>query len=136
MEQEHILNESELTEAYEQLSAVDNKIAELKTRKSEINQLITASAIAKVKARYPGIEFGDKVEVVYSVYEWNNPKATRTQVGFMGRFILNGYFTEYDRERERYVHIELYQAKKDGTKSLKKDDIGISRIVSIKKLEE
>ena len=133
---EHILTENELIEAYEQLSAVDDKIAELKTRKSEINRLITDNAIAKVKAKYPGIEFGDKVEVEYSVYQWNNPKATRTQVGFMGQFSLSNYFSEYDRERERYVQIELYQIKKDGTKSLKKDDISISRIVSIKKVEE
>ena len=136
MEQEHILNESELTEAYEQLSAVDDKIAELKTRKSEISQMITASAIAKVKAKYPGIEFGDKVEVEYSVYDWKNPNATKTVVGFMGRFFIPRYFFEYDRQRENYIRLELYQVKKDGTKSLKKDEIGVTRIISIKKVEE
>lgn len=136
MEQEHILNESELIEAYEQLSAVDSKIDELKTRKSEISQMITASAIAKVKARYPGIEFGDKVEVEYSVYDWKNPNATKTVAGFMGRFFIPRYFFEYDRQRENYIRLELYQAKKDGTKSLKKDEIGVTRIISIKKVEE
>ncbi len=135
MEQEHILNENELNEAYEQLKAVDDKISDLKKRKEEINQLITASAIAKVKARYPGIEFGDKVEVIYSVYDFKNPNATKTVVGFMGCFFLHRYFTEYDRNRKNYIWLELYQMKKDGTKALKKDEICISNILSIKKVE-
>jgi hypothetical protein len=136
MEQEHILNENELNEAYEQLRAVDDKITDLKKRKAEINQLINTSTIAKVKAKYPGIEFGDKVEVVCSDYDWRNTKATKTMVGFMGCFFLSRYYPEHDRDRESYVRLELYQVKKDGTKSLKKDEICILNILSIKKVEE
>lgn len=136
MEQEHILNVNELNEAYEQLKAVDGKITDLKKRKVEINQLITDTAIANVKAMYPGIEFGDKVEVVYSVYDYRNPNATKTVVGFMGHFFMHRYFNESDRNRKNYVWFELYQMKKDGTKSLKKDDISAMTIVSIKKVEE
>lgn len=136
MEQEHILNENELKEAYEQLKAVDDKINGLKKRKAEINQLITASTIAKVKAKYPGIEFGDKVEVEYSGYDWRYANATKTKVGFMGHFFLKRFFIESDHERENYIQLELYQVKKDGTKSLKKDEIGALKIVSIKKVEE
>ncbi len=135
MEQEHILNENELNEAYEQLRSVDDKITDLKKRKAEINQLITASTIAKVKAKYPGIEFGDKVEVEYSGYDWRYANATKTKVGFMGHFFLKRFFIESDHERENYIRLELYQVKKDGTKSLKKDEICISNILSIKKVE-
>jgi hypothetical protein len=134
---EHILNENELNEAYEQLSAVHDKITDLKKRQAEINQMITASAIAKVKARYPGIEFGDKVEVVCNAsYDWKNPKATKTMVGFIGNFFLSRFFFEHDHDRENYVRLELYQVKKDGTRSLKKDEISSMNIVSIKKVEE
>lgn len=134
---EHILNENELNEAYEQLSAVHDKITDLKKRQAEINQMITASAIAKVKARYPSIEFGDKVEVVCNAsYDWKNPKATKTMVGFIGNFFLSRFFFEFDHDRENYVRLELYQVKKDGTRSLKKDEISSMNIVSIKKVEE
>ena len=137
MEQNHILNENELNEAYEELKAAEDKIAELKKQKAEINHKITVSAIAKVRARYPGIEFGDKVEVVCDAsYEWKNPKATKTMVGFIGNFFLSRFCFEHDHDRESYVRLELYKVKKDGTMSLKKDEISSMNIISIKKVEE
>jgi hypothetical protein len=136
MEQEHILNENELAEAYEQLRAVDDKITDLKKRKAEINHLITASAIAKVKAKYPGIEYGDKVEVAYDIYDWRNSKTTKAMVGFMGNFFMNKYYSESDRDRESYVRLKLYEVKKDGTMSLRNHEFSACYIVSIKKVEE
>ena len=74
----------------------------------------------------------ESTETNYSNYDWKNS----TAVGFMGCFFMNRFFSEYDRNREKYVRLELYQVKKDGTKSLKKDEISVLSIVSIKKVEE
>ena len=133
---EHILNENELNEAYAEIKSIDEKLTSLAKRKGEINQMLTQSAINKAKSRFPGIEFGDKVKVVRSVYDWRNPKATETVIRYMGGYFLNRYaygdYANYDKS----IKLELYQVKKDGTRSLKKDETHISNIISIEKVEE
>lgn len=133
---EHILNENELNEAYAEIKSINEKIRDLDKRKNEIGQMLTQSAINKAKSRFPGIEFGDKVKVVRSVYDWRNPKATETVIRYMGGYFLNRYaygdYTNYDKS----IKLEFYQVKKDGTRSLKKDETHISNIVSIEKVEE
>jgi len=133
---EHILNENELNEAYAEIQSINEKIRGLDKRKSEISQMLTQSAINKAKNRFPGIEFGDKVKVVRSVYDWKNPKATETVTRYMGGYFLDRYaygdYANYDKS----IKLELYQVKKDGTRSLKKDETHISNIISIEKVEE
>ena len=133
---EHILNESELNEAYAEIKSINEKIRDLDKRKNEIGQMLTQSAINKAKSKFPGIEFGDKVKVVRSVYDWKNPKATETVTRYMGGYFLDRYaygdYANYDKS----IKLELYQVKKDGTRSLKKDETHISNIVSIEKVEE
>jgi len=133
---EHILNESELNEAYAEIKSINEKISGLDKRKSEIGQMLTQSAINKAKSKFPGIEFGDKVKVVRSVYDWRNPKATETVIRYMGGYFLDRYaygdYANYDKS----IKLELYQVKKDGTRSLKKDETHISNIISIEKVEE
>jgi hypothetical protein len=133
---EHILNENELNEAYAEIKSINEKIRGLDKRKNEIGQMLTQSAINKAKNRFPGIEFGDKVKVVRSVYDWKNPNATETVIRYMGGYFLNRYaygdYANYDKS----IKLELYQVKKDGTRSLKKDETHVSNIVSIEKVEE
>lgn len=133
---EHILNENELNEAYAEIKSLNEKIRDLDKRKNEIGQMLTQNAINKAKNRFPGIEFGDKVKVVRSVYDWKNPKATETVIRYMGGYFLNRYaygdYANYDKS----IKLELYQVKKDGTRSLKKDETHLSNIVSIEKVEE
>ena len=133
---EHILNENELNEAYAEIKSINEKIRDLDKRKNEIGQMLTQSAINKAKNKFPGIEFGDKVKVVRSVYDWKNPKATETVIRYMGGYFLNRYaygdYANYDKS----IKLELYQVKKDGTRSLKKDETHVSNIVSIEKVEE
>lgn len=133
---EHILNENELNEAYAEIKSLNEKIRDLDKRKNEIGQMLTQNAINKAKNRFPGIEFGDKVKVVRSVYDWKNPNATETVIRYMGGYFLNRYaygdYANYDKS----IKLELYQVKKDGTRSLKKDETNISNIVSIEKVEE
>lgn len=133
---EHILNENELNEAYAEIKSINEKIRDLDKRKNEIGQMLTQSAISKAKSRFPGIEFGDKVKVVRCIYDWRNPNATETVIRYMGNFFLDRYayidYTNYDK----YIKLELYQVKKDGTRSLRKDETHVSQIVSIEKVEE
>jgi hypothetical protein len=133
---EHILNENELNEAYAEIKSINEKIRDLDKRKNEIGQMLTQNAINKAKNRFPGIEFGDKVKVVRSVYDWKNPKATETVIRYMGGYFLNNYaygdYANYDKS----IKLKLYQVKKDGTRSFKKDETHISNIVSIEKVEE
>ena len=133
---EHILNENELNEAYAEIQSINEKIRDLDKRKSEISQMLTQSAINKAKSKFPGIEFGDKVKVVRSVYDFRNPKATETVIRYMGGFFLDCYAYGDYYDRDKYIKLELYQVKKDGTRSLKKDETHISNIVSIEKVEE
>ena len=133
---EHILTDNEINEAFEEIKSIDAKIRELDKRRNEVNQMLTQNAIAVARSKFPGIEWGDKVEVTREVYSYNNPGATKTYIGFMGRFFLDHYYTTFDKNREQYLWLELYQIKKDGTRSQRKDDIRFSSIVSIKKVEE
>ena len=132
----HILSETELNEAYAEIKSINEKIRDLDKRKNEIGKMLTQSAINKAKNKFPGIEFGDKVKVVRSVYDWKNPKATETVIRYMGGYFLNRYaygdYANYDKS----IKLELYQVKKDGTRSLKKDETHVSNIVSIEKVEE
>lgn len=133
---EHILNENELNEAYAEIMSINEKINDLNKRKSEIGKMLTQNAINKAKSCFPGIEFGDKVKVVRSVYDWKNPKATETIIRYMGNYFLDRYTYGDFFNRDEYIKLELYQVKKDGTRSLKKDENFVSRIVSIEKVEE
>jgi hypothetical protein len=133
---EHILNENELNEAYAEIKSINEKIRDLDKRKSEISQMLTQSAINKAKSKFPGVEFGDKVKVVRSIYDLRNSNATETVIRYMGGYFLSHYaygdYANYDKS----IKLELYQVKKDGTRSLKKDETHVSNIVSIEKVEE
>jgi len=133
---EHILNENELNEAYAEIKSLNEKIGELDKRKSEISQMLTQSAINKAKSKFPGIEFGDKVKVVRRVYDFRNPKATETVIRYMGSYFVDHYGYDDYYNRDESIKLELYQVKKDGTRSLKKDETHISNIISIEKVEE
>jgi len=133
---EHILNENELNEAYAEIRSIDEKINGLDKRKNEIGQMLVQNAINKAKNRFPGIEFGDKVKVVRKVYDWRNMSKVETVTRYMGsyfhdRYGYSDYYNCYD-----YIKLELYQEKRDGTRSLRKDETYISSIVSIEKVEE
>ena len=55
----------------------------------------------------------------------------------MGNYFIDNRFLFNDfSDRNRVVMFELFQVKKDGTRSLKKDDIYFRDIVSIEKVEE
>ena len=134
---EHILNENELNEAYDEIKSINEKISSLKDRKGEIDMMLEQSACNKAKAQFPGIEFGDKVKVVRRIYDRQNPDATTTIIGYMGNYFIDRRFVFgdiYDRNRE--IMFELFKVKKDGTRSPKKDDIYFRNIVSIEKVEE
>lgn len=134
---EHILNENELHEAYDEIKSINEKISSLKDRKGEINNMLEQSASNKAKARFPGIEFGDKVKVVRRTYDPKNPDATTAIIGYMGNYFIDRRFVFDDfYDRDRVIMFELFQVKKDGTRSLKKDDIYFRDIVSIEKVEE
>lgn len=135
---EHILNENELHEAYDEIKSINEKISSLKDRKGEINNILIQSAIGKAKIKFPGVEFGDKVKVVRYVWDRNTQGVVATPIiGFMGEYFIDNryiYSDFYDRAKE--LSLNLYQIKKDGTRSLKKDEIYIHNIVSIEKVEE
>lgn len=135
---EHILNENELNEAYDEIKSINEKISSLKDRKGEINNILIQSAIGKAKIKFPGVEFGDKVKVERRIYDKNARKViTAPIIGYMGEYFINPcyvYGDFYDRIKE--LGLNLYQIKKDGTRSLKKDEIYFRNIVSIEKVEE
>ena len=134
---EHILSENELHEAYDEIKSINEKISSLKDRKGEINNMLEQSASNKAKARFPGIEFGDKVKVVRRIYDRQNPDATTVIIGYMGNYFIDRRFVFDDfYDRNKVIMFELFQVKKDGTRSLKKDDIYFRDIVSIEKVEE
>lgn len=134
---EHILSENELNEAYDEIKSINEKISSLKDRKGEINKMLEQSASNKAKAQFPGIEFGDKVKVVRRIYDRQNPDATTAIIGYMGNYFIDRRFVFDDfYDRNRVIMFELFQVKKDGTRSLKKDDIYFRDIVSIEKVEE
>jgi hypothetical protein len=54
----------------------------------------------------------------------------------MGGFFLDRYVANDYLNYDKHIRLELYQVKKDGTRSLKKDDTHISNIISIEKVEE
>ena len=134
---EHILNENELHEAYDEIKSINEKISSLKDRKSEIDKMLEQSASNKAKARFPGIEFGDKVKVIRRTYDPKNHDATTAIIGYMGNYFIDRRFVFDDfYDRNKVIMFELFQVKKDGTRSLKKDDIYFRDIVSIEKVEE
>ena len=134
---EHILSENELNEAYDEIKSINEKISSLKDRKGEIDKILEQSASNKAKARFPGIEFGDKVKVIRRTYDPKNPDATTAMIGYMGNYFIDRRFVFDDfYDRNRVIMFELFQVKKDGTRSLKKDDIYFRDIVSIEKVEE
>ena len=133
---EHILNENELNEAYAEIESIDEKIRDLSKRKGEINTLLTQNAINKAKNRFPGIEFGDKVKVVRKTYEFRNPESTETIIRYMGDYFKSRYGYNDYHNRDEHIKIVLYQVKKDGTRSLRKDEVYVDSIVSIEKVEE
>ena len=134
---EHILNETETKELYNELKSINEEINSLNKRSDEIKQVIIQSVVGKEKAKYPGIEFGDKVRVVRKKWSFNNPDATEEVVGFMGNFFVKYFsYAYFSNDILPSVYMELYQVKKDGSRSQRKDEMTLSAIVSIEKIEE
>ena len=135
---EHILNENELNEAYDEIKSINEKISSLKDRKGEINNMLIQSAIGKAKTQFPGVEYGDKVKVVRRIYDRNEQKVVAVPIiGYMGEYFIDSryvYGDFYDRTKE--LRLNLYQIKTDGTRSVKKEEIYIRNLVSIEKVEE
>ena len=133
---EHILNETETKELYNELKSINEEINSLDKRSDEIKQVIIQSVVGKEKAKYPGIEFGDKVRVVRKKWSFNNPDATEEVVGFMGNFFVKYFsYAYFSNDILPSVYMELYQVKKDGSRSQRKDEMTLSAIVSIEKIE-
>lgn len=133
---EHILNENELNEAYAEIRTINEKITRLNIREGEIGKMLVQNAINKAKNRFPDIERGDKVKVVRSVYDWKNPNATETVIRYMGSYFLSPYSSADYFNCDKYIMLELYRPKKDGTRSLRKDETHVCNIISIEKVEE
>ena len=135
---EHILNENELHEAYDEIRSINEKINSLKDRKGEINNILIQNAIGKAKTRFPGIEFGDKVKVVRRIYDEKARGVISSPIiGFMGEYFIDSRYVYGDFcDLTKELRLNLYQIKKDGTRSLKKDEIYIRNLVSIEKVEE
>lgn len=126
-----------MNEAYDEIKSINEKISSLKDRKGEIDKILEQSASNKAKARFPGIEFGDKVKVIRRTYDPKNPDATTAMIGYMGNYFIDRRFVFDDfYDRNKVIMFELFQVKKDGTRSLKKDDIYFRDTVSIEKVEE
>ena len=133
---EHILNETETKELFNELKSINEEINSLNKRSDEIKQVIIQSVVGKEKAKYPGIEFGDKVRVVRKKWSFNNPDATEEVVGFMGNFFVKYFsYAYFSNDILPSVYMELYQVKKDGSRSQRKDEMTLSAIVSIEKIE-
>ena len=133
---EHILNEAETKELFNELKSINEEINSLNKRSGEIKQVIIQSVVGKEKAKYPGIEFGDKVKVVRKKWSFNNPDATEEVVGFMGNFFVKYFsYAYFSNDILPSVYMELYQVKKDGSRSQRKDEMTLSAIVSIEKIE-
>ena len=136
---EHILSENELKEAYDEIKSINGKISSLKDRKDEINKMLEQSAIGKAKTQFPGVEYGDKVKVVRRIYDRNEQKVVAVPIiGYMGRYFIDSRYVPWDdfNDRTKELRLNLYQIKKDGTRSLKKEEIYIRNLVSIEKVEE
>ena len=135
---EHILNETETKELFNELKSINEEINSLNKRSGEIKQVIIQSVIGKEKAKYSGIEFTDKVKVVRKKWSYNDPDATEEVVGFMGNFYVKHFTYEYYSNTNIImpsVYMELYRVKKDGSRSQRRDEIPLSAIVSIEKIE-
>ena len=134
MEKNHIFNEAEKKELWDEYYAIHDKVRELEARQSEIDHLMCQNAINIVASRFIPLECYDKIRVTYKELGWGEYK-TNTKEGFFGLYRREGHIYTAD-DGVGSVKLRLYQIKKDGTRSLKYDEFWQGNIVNIEKVEE
>ena len=131
---EHILNENEKKELWNEYYAINDKVRELQKRQDEIDHTIRQNSCNVVASRYIPLNYGDKIRIVKET-SWMGRKETTIMVGFFGSFHMDTRPYTVD-DGVSMVKLRLYQVKKDGTQSQKSDDIWASNITYIEKVEE
>lgn len=131
---EHILNESEKKELWDEYYAIGDKLRELKKRQDEIDHLMCQNAINIVASRFIPLELHDKIRVVKKTWTMRG-YINETVEGFFGLFRREGHIYTAD-DGVANVKLRLYQIKKDGTPSQRYDEIYGGSIESIEKVEE
>ena len=134
MEKNHIFNEAEKKELWDEYYAISDKVRELEARQSEIDHLMCQNAINIVASRFIPLELHDKIRVTRKIWVWDGYKY-ETVEGFFGLFRREGHIYTAD-DGVGNVKLRLYQIKKDGTPSQRYDEIYQGSIESIEKVEE
>lgn len=134
MEKNHIFNEAEKKELWDEYFAIADKVRELQGRQSEIDHLMCQNACNVVASRFIPLELYDKIRVVRKTWVWDGYKY-ETVEGFFGLFRREGHIYTAD-DGVGGVKLRLYQIKKDGTPSQRYDEIYGGSIESIEKVEE
>lgn len=134
MEKNHIFNEAEKKELWDEYFAIADKVRELEARQSEIDHLMCQNACNVVASRFIPLELYDKIRVVRKTWTFNGYKY-ETVEGFFGLFRREGHIYTAD-DGVGGVKLRLYQIKKDGTPSQRYDEIYGGSIESIEKVED
>lgn len=134
MEKNHIFNEAEKKELWNEYYAINDKVRELQKRQDEIDHLMCQNAINTVASRFIPLELRDKIRVTRKIWVWDGYKY-ETVEGFFGLFRREGHIYTAD-DGVGSVKLRLYQIKKDGTPSQRYDEYFAGSIESIEKVTE
>ena len=130
---EHIFNENEKKELWDEYYAISDKVRELEARQSEIGHLMRQNACNTVASRFIPLELHDKIRINRKIFVWGGYQY-ETMEGFFGLFRHEGHIYSGD-DGVSSVKLRLYRIKKDGKPSERYDEFYAGSIVSIEKVE-
>jgi len=126
-----MLTKEQIDEINSRIKTLGENIRVLEREKKALETQLVENAIEVVKSKYPGLQKGDKVKVVYK--GWFGEK-NYEGVFFLNRFHMCAYYSH--SKMEDYVKVDFNKVKKDGTPSLRCEYINNGDIISMEKVTE
>lgn len=126
-----MLTKEQIDEINSRIKTLGENIRGLEREKKVLETQLVENAIEVVKSKYPGLQKGDKVKVVYK--GWFGEKNYES-VFFLDKFRMCAYYSHSNMED--YVKVDFHKVKKDGTPSLRSEYINNGDIISMEKVTE
>ena len=131
-----IFNESELQAKLKKVTELDKTLLNLRKEKNELCREIIChnieTTMTNIEAKY-GVKEGDFVRVEKEGWWYHRDKKPEFIEGYIGG-AFNVSYDEMSTDISN-IRIRIFKAKKDGSKSMRYEDVSPSMIINIQKID-
>lgn len=130
-----MLTKEEINAIRQEMEQIDDDIHTLEQEKSRLKQKLITNTFEIVDAKFPGLNFGDKVKVTREIRDFFDHELlqTVTETLYFHSRTVGAYM---DGTNTNQIKYEFFQCKKDGSRSKKTVQYWYMNITAIEKVTE